>query len=165
MGNIDAVLGLGRVMAEAIAARKIAILCSNFGLRGVVNENNFSFFARDNFCGIKGSNKKISEVVAEIENIELIGLDKVFTLCFNNNEVGIKTQELEETYKEVINNFTNNGDLNILPLLDGLGRNHRKIMKLQREIEGICNSLSWKLVNKIKLPISFSKNVVKKLIK
>ena len=175
----DIVLGLDRVMLEALAMKKIAVLIGYDSLKQVISMKNIEIEANEGFCGESLESTDIETLAKVIEN-ENINVEDNYEFVKNNLSIEkniylgepIKTdytqanlqifkviQKLQEDkiklQKEIIN-FKNIDNNELEKLKQDLDKKEQEIKRVNEEKEKIFNELQslynskrFKIVNNI----------------
>ena len=109
----DVVLGMGRVMIEAIAYRKVALLVGYDHYVGVINDNNFMSLQHNNFSGRESIQQAEESIVKNIDQFMLNqnSLERMFDEVDVENQVSNLESEINDILKNkktyIINVDTN----------------------------------------------------------
>lgn len=117
--NSDVILGLDRVILEALAMKKIAIILGYENMKGIVSITNIEQAIAENFSGYNLENKKIEEVVKELKDLNDINklvnenydyikekLDinnTVYTIDFENDNINFNKDNILSKILSYIN--------------------------------------------------------------
>lgn len=85
--NVEIVFGQGRCLLETIAAKRLAVMVADSGVKGIVNCNNLNSYIENNFAYFTLENVDKEEVVKTILEYNLDDIEKITT---ENYDIAIR---------------------------------------------------------------------------
>ena len=179
----DIVLGVGRVILEALALKKIAVLVSNQEPKQIITIKNIKQEAEEGFCGLDLEPKSCEDLAKEIKETNI---DVQANYNFIKENLDIKNNIFIENNPKVNYENANLEMWNLIYKLQNINNESKKINtienelnkekaekqeyknklenekaekeKILKELQSVYNSKRFKLVNKIANIVKPNKN-------
>lgn len=132
MDQHDLVIGLARVVIEALTMKRIVIVSGYNCLKGIVDSSNIRLLINDNFTGKCLDDSSIEDIIEEIKNLNSKKIEKIVNQNYKTveNKLDIKKviYSLKETdYKELNKNQIIEDIMKITEIIDEERRKSQKI--------------------------------------
>lgn len=132
MDQHDLVIGLARVVIEALTMKRIVIVSGYNCLKGIVDSSNIRLLINDNFTGKCLDDSSIEDIIEEIKNLNSKKIEKIVNQNYKTVENKLDIKEviysLKETdYKELNKNQIIEDIMKITEIIDEERRKSQKI--------------------------------------
>lgn len=140
--DIEIVFGQGRCILETIAARRLAIMVADSGVKGIVNSKNLNSYIENNFAYFALENADIGKVVKTILDYDLSDIKKITN---DNYDIAIDHLDINKN----------------IVLADKYSINNEDITSIVCEYVNILNEKICELNNKIEFIVDQNENIIK----
>lgn len=162
ISEADIVLGMGRVVLEAVSCKRKSVLIGYDGVKDILTTENFADFSKTNFSGRGFQNKSVVDVIRRLDRMnsrEIIDNYNYLLQNFNLNKEFDKLNEIfyfinhNKLYNRKSELFINIA-LNLLKAHDLKQQNKFNKCKIESQeqyIQGLLNSSSWKITKPLRI--------------